>query len=401
MRRVDKNSKDFKFLNKASTTKDFFALLTKVRKEAEPAVDALRSLVDVFDNTGGTAIAAATPGKTKLDVGAQKNIKFVDSSMRMPKAADIVDAFEPIQKVWYALTLFEQMEIMLESKDSLTNKEGLRHEVAKAYDEFNEVAEEALKVLGDIAHKHVPPVFKTLIKTCVGVLNKELDGTNGTVDAQNVQLMASTHDMRLRGSVQYHAYLEIEGHELSNGHAAKEYYLVMTARITGKGKLDFYVTSLDSFHPPGMFKVGRQVEGASLPQVKKGIEKAVRSTLSLSNVKAKLNQVPIGLTSGAVKTAIAGHIPEVEKIKVFKTSIWFVMKKNTSKKLILEQVLPDLLKLLDPLVGNRIVTKNNMLYKLGTTKPAQRKAAENVQKSVETNPEGKKVLSIILTPSGN
>jgi hypothetical protein len=400
MRTVDRNNEDFKAVNAATSIQTLIKLLSLAKKAVAPSIEVIKNLNTLYDTGQGVAIAATPVGKTKLDVGAIQHIRLIDKDMVMPKKANIIAAFKPIQDVWHTIALLEQMEIRLES-DSLkaSNKDALAEEVRKTHEELHLLSEAGLDTLNKIALKHKPELFTKLAKATAVALVTELDGTKGVVDKDTIDVYASTQDMKPNGNIQFHAYIQVFGHEMSNGYEAPEYFIILTCRINSRGFSEYYIGAIDSFHPPGMFKVGKHITGTTEPQIKRELVSALRATLSLSNVKARLGNSEVRVTAREIELALKNVIEGFEQAKVFSTAIHIVMKKGVTKTRMNEGLIADILATLNPLIGNRIRTLNNTLYKLGTTKSQQRRSARTIQKGVELK-NGKLVLSIILTPTG-
>lgn len=404
MKKIDKNSPEFKLL-KGADFRTLYALYSRVKKSVADDLEALQNITGLYHNN----VSVASGNVTKIGVSEHNSkfistksgkIKFVDRQMVIPSAEKIATEFEPIQNVWHAIALFEQMEIMLESGDvQHQNAKSTLKEIKVSLDELSAAADDALATLAEIAEKHIPNYFLKLAKSIASSAIAELEDTNAVIGANAVELYASTENNSKKGLVQYHAYIPVSGFEVEDGYESNDYFLVLTGKVDKHGAIDFYLTSLNAFHPPGTFKPGIAIEGKSDAAMARAAKKAVRDILALSNILGRLSRSDVPVTANDIRLAVKNKVAGIDKVRVMNRAIWFIMKPGVDDDEIRRHILPNLLPLIDPLVGNRMRTVQNKMYKLGTTKAQHKKASESLRKRVE-DVNGRKVLSIILTPSG-
>lgn len=274
-----------------------------------------------------TVLHASDDGATVVDVSGDtmprrsgkgvKAVKFRDGSaipigtFKAPNRKKLAKDVQMFEEADQYLDELEEMILRLSKKKDPASRKFVK-EMRTYHSELTDKRDALHDAMEDISNKHLPAEMKSMTVALIKHLNATIPADS--YDSMSRDVYVTSHNSLAGESdkepIEFTCYVYVEG--LREGDfKTDELILALTGTVhesaEGKGDSSFYLTfhltALSRFMPPGSFKEGRPLAGATLGALTSSMEREATKLISMNSTMPHLGRRKLKVTAPQIRNS--------------------------------------------------------------------------------------------------
>lgn len=206
----------------------------------------------------------------------------------------------------------------------------------------NESLAETFKVMGDLAEKHLPSAVQAMLDNITGYLSTTFLKNKLASDiGLETYVIVDPKDAK---AFQFCCYLGLTDLKDSSGYTFKEYYFVLTSKVTADGEYTFALNCFPDFKIPGSYPLGKEI--STTQDAQKRLDFLVgHNNFRIVHEQQTLHEHKAGATAKNI-----AQLASVDNVSVKNDEIAVRLKPTVKTKAGIDKALTDIMALLNMLV---------------------------------------------------